>query len=109
MCLELLSQGNPSFGSRRIWMNPFRRIGTQRSRHERLVHFLIENYAGNLTPLTRPEQVRVGSDPGTGPIKAKIVGEEKERVSQGPQEAKPKGEAVTRFWRASRSGESKII
>lgn len=56
-------------------MNPFRRIATQRSRHERLVHFPIENYAGNLTPLTRPEQVRVGSDPGTDPIKAKILGE----------------------------------
>jgi threonyl-tRNA synthetase len=110
--------------------------------HERFIGFLIEHYAGNfplwLAPeqvrvLTlsdeerlvtyakeiiqqlRAEQVRVDSDLGTDPIKAKIAEAEKARVhtmlviggrdvdagnvsvrlhSKGPQGAKPKGEVV---------------
>jgi threonyl-tRNA synthetase len=113
--------------------------------HERFIGFLIEHYAGNfplwLAPeqvrvLTlndeerlvtyaqeiiqqlRAEQVRVESDLGPDPIKAKIAEAEKARVhtmlviggrdvdagnvsvrlhSKGPQGAKPKGEVVKKI------------
>jgi threonyl-tRNA synthetase len=118
--------------------------------HERFIGFLIEHYAGNfplwLAPeqvrvLTlsdeerlvtyakeiiqqlRAEQVRVESDLGTDPIKAKIAEAEKARVhtmlviggrdvdagnvsvrlhSKGPQGAKPKGEVVAEILAAIR-------
>ena len=83
--------------------------------HERFIGFLIEHYAGNFPLWLAPDQVRVSTDFGNNPIKAKIQDAEQLRVhtmlviggrdmdagmvsvrlhTGGPQGAKPKAEVV---------------